>query len=560
MKNTLTFDFLLVTIKNRVKKVVSFRLLLLLWIGLHTSLISQDCDYNKSISDDPIAQGSFFAENVIGSDGKIYSPDNVLFSAGKEIRLLPDFEVFAGSVFEAEIDGCEPTCPSVNPCVDGGCTTMYDTLTTASGFRFFKHEMIITYPDSIQVTEELNDNILIVKLQNGQFKQIDLDTLVKNIYNLPPSVQDGTTEKCLCDKNIYRYTNDKIVMDEGGIGQANCRAGTEDEGGIYTLNHTVEPDLPKLLTYVNALSSGGFSVYENPNPTNIVIAVLDSGLKPVFMDLADKVLYNGPKYNCPEITNRFGWNFVDDSPNILDNRGHGTLVTLNLVEAVKGLSSLPKAQIEILTVKVLDDCGIGSIYSTVCGLQYAAGLNSDIVNASWGTYRNDRQLQRAIHEVSDKGIKVVCSAGNKGLNLNTVEHFPSGYARQFRYLKDDGTPGPLAASDENVFEVAGLCRTVTDTCGTEAINLPLWELSNFANSIFVEPSVDAQELVNAKLAPMDQITCQINGTSYAAPIFAAGLARQIHNGANTTKGAMLSNSKRTHPDKNQFSYYLNNCQ
>jgi hypothetical protein len=563
LNNTITFDNQLVNRKNLMKQVANFRILFLLWIGLQTSLISQNCDYNKSIPDDPIAQDSFFAENTIGSSGTVNPPDSVLFSAGNEIRLLPDFEVNSGSFFHAYIEGCEPTCPSVNPCIDGGCKTVYDTLTTNAGFPFYAHEMIITYPDSIQVTEELNDNIIFVQLQNGQTKAIDLDTLVKNIYGLPPNVPNGRTEKCLCDKNIYRYKNTNILMEESGIGQASCRAGTEDEGGIYTLNHAVEPDFPKLFPFVGAVPSAVFSLYENPNPTNIVIAVLDSGLEPEFMDLSDRVLHNGPQYSCPKFTSiasSFGWNFVDDSPDIRDDRGHGTLVTLNMVEAVKGLSSLPKSQVEILTVKVLDDCGLGSIYSTVCGLQYAAGVNSDIINASWGTYRNDRQLQRAISEVSDKGIKVVCSAGNNGLNLNMVEHFPSGYARQFRYINDDGSPGPIVTSDPNVFEIAGLCRTITDTCGTEAINLALWELSNFATTIFAEPSVDAQELVNAKLSSMDQIACQINGTSYAAPIFAAGLARQINNSASTTKNAMLSNSKRIHPDKNQYSYYLNNCQ
>jgi uncharacterized repeat protein (TIGR01451 family) len=53
-----------------------------------------------------IAAGIYHAEQILMSDGTVQSPDSVIFKAGAEINLNPNFEIEMGAQFSAEIEAC----------------------------------------------------------------------------------------------------------------------------------------------------------------------------------------------------------------------------------------------------------------------------------------------------------------------------------------------------------------------------------------------------------------------------------------------------------------------
>ena len=170
-------------------------------------------------------------------------------------------------------------------------------------------------------------------------------------------------------------------------------------------------------------------------------------------------------------------------------------------------------------MKVLDECGRGTMYSVVCGLYYAAAKGAKIVNISWGLNFNDLQLQEAMIDLSDWEIPTSNSAGNESENLNIEEHFPSGYAKTYHKIRRNYTMIDTQGMN-NVFEVGGLCRNVMDNSNPTTV--PLWPGSNVRDTMFTEAAIGVQDLLNAT-SGVPMMNCGISGTSFAAPQFTAGL-------------------------------------
>ncbi|MEM9885005.1 MAG: T9SS type A sorting domain-containing protein [Bacteroidota bacterium] len=75
--------------------------------------ISDDtCPLTDEIDDNPIASGTYNAENTITSSGTVPSPNVVIFEAGQSITLEQGFVAENGSTFTARIQTCTPTRPS----------------------------------------------------------------------------------------------------------------------------------------------------------------------------------------------------------------------------------------------------------------------------------------------------------------------------------------------------------------------------------------------------------------------------------------------------------------
>ena len=51
-----------------------------------------------------------------------------------------------------------------------------------------------------------------------------------------------------------------------------------------------------------------------------------------------------------------------------------------------------------------------------------------VVQNSWGSTQVPAAMQSAANSVIAAGITMVCSAGNEGVNVDTIKHYPSGYS------------------------------------------------------------------------------------------------------------------------------------
>lgn len=162
----------------------------------------------------------------------------------------------------------------------------------------------------------------------------------------------------------------------------------------------------------------------------VTIAVLDTGLAPGGRDGIGCV---SPGY---DVVNH------DDDP--LDRNGHGTHVSGTIAQNTNngvGVAGLAYASC-IMPVKVLDDSGSGTFADIAEGIRFAVDGPDDamtndgahVINMSLGTdarfgITSNEIMDPALAYAREKGVTVVCAAGNEGwssnvsypaININTI--------------------------------------------------------------------------------------------------------------------------------------------
>lgn len=176
--------------------------------------------------------------------------------------------------------------------------------------------------------------------------------------------------------------------------------------------------------------------------TGISILVLDTG-------------YSEHEYikknivECKNFTNEIDYK---------DNNGHGTFVIGEILQVA------PNSKIYV--GKVLDDKGNGSYDSIINGLKWGIELGVDIINMSLGATKDTNELYITVKEAINKGISIVCSAGNNGDgNPNTDElEYPACYEEVINVGAIDINKKIAPYSNSNTY--VDLCAVGTDITST----------------------------------------------------------------------------------------------
>lgn len=177
---------------------------------------------------------------------------------------------------------------------------------------------------------------------------------------------------------------------------------------------------------------------ESQGDTNIVIGIIDTGVRYSHEDLADNLKYNSAEANGIAgvdddndgyIDNIIGWDFGDNDNNP-DAKGHehGTIVagissaTANNMTGTAGTGYKCK----YMPIKASADSMGGSISHGYHALIYAAYQGCKVVNLSWGrTGSFSRMAQDIIdYVVLEHDVVVVAAAGNSGKN---EAFYPASY-------------------------------------------------------------------------------------------------------------------------------------
>ena len=418
-----------------------------------------------------------------------------------------------------------------------------DFAVDSTGNKYKKGELVLSFPDSL---EESVDTNIIKEIIYAISDSINPDSDNSHIDSIKLT-------KCICDENIFLINSKSIIDMETTLAEAaNTTEEIRDEGGIFSLNFIIEHDkeeIPKgIVNYDEPINDGendgendgvnsqyinrANNSFANISPINTspyIVAILDSGI-----DLSKFSDYRGFHTNfgyetpiCGGIIDPYGYNFIGPgSPNnsIKDFNGHGTVVSLAYKSKLESMGDNWANQ-RMLTVRVLDECGNGTSFSTACGLSYARQKGACIINCSWGTYFNDIQLQRAILQIPDS-IAIVCSAGNSSKSLSLPDsnavHFPSGYGSNFELAQSDKTlPKVNAKPKTNVYEVLAIDHKFLYSCNTSLINTQM-NIAGYSNKrglSFAEPASNVEKIIPNNPCPNNEI----NGTSFAAPTLSAGL-------------------------------------
>jgi subtilisin family serine protease len=133
---------------------------------------------------------------------------------------------------------------------------------------------------------------------------------------------------------------------------------------------------------------------------SIVVAVVDTGIDYNHEDLAANYI-------------PLGYDWVNHDPDPKDDNGHGTHVC-GIIGAVtnNGVGVAGLSQVSIISEKVLDKTGAGTIFNVAQGVIDATNKGARITNNSYGTYLYSDTMRAAFQYASSHGVLNVAAAGN----------------------------------------------------------------------------------------------------------------------------------------------------
>jgi len=149
--------------------------------------------------------------------------------------------------------------------------------------------------------------------------------------------------------------------------------------------------------------------WQHTKGDGIIVAVIDTG-GPDHVDINENILQR--------------LDVTGDGPE--DKAGHATHVS-GIIAAIEGNSGItgvaPKSK--IISIKVLDNHGMGSFSNMAKGLELCKNLNVDIINMSLGVPKEPPQeIHNLIKQITDQGKIIIAAAGN---NPNEPINYPAAY-------------------------------------------------------------------------------------------------------------------------------------
>ena len=155
--------------------------------------------------------------------------------------------------------------------------------------------------------------------------------------------------------------------------------------------------------------------------SNIVVAVLDSGIRATHQDLASNMWVN-------PLDGGHGYNAFTGTNDPTDVDGHGTLVA-GVLGAV-GNNSIGVCgvawQVQMMACKCLSG-GTGSDSTVTACIDYALANGAKIINASFDSPTPSLAVSNAIVAAQAAGVIWVASAGNNTYNVEVNPSYPTCY-------------------------------------------------------------------------------------------------------------------------------------
>jgi hypothetical protein len=171
---------------------------------------------------------------------------------------------------------------------------------------------------------------------------------------------------------------------------------------------------------------------------DVVVAVIDSGIDIGHFDLKDNLWINqdeAPGNGIDDdgngyIDDVYGWNFVYNNNDVIDERGHGTHVSGTI--AARGNNGIGVAgvcwQSSIMTLKVFGAGGGATFEDLAEAVLYAANNGAQVSNNSYGCHGGSQcfshTLEDAIQVANDQDMLFVVAAGNDNSNNDVVIQYP----------------------------------------------------------------------------------------------------------------------------------------
>ena len=174
--------------------------------------------------------------------------------------------------------------------------------------------------------------------------------------------------------------------------------------------------------------------------TNIIVAVLDTGIRYTHQDLAAQMWRNPGEVPGDSLDNDrdgivddvFGFNAITGSGDPNDDNGHGTHVAGTIGAAANnGQSHVGVAwNVRLMAVKVADQFGFTTSSAFIAGVNFAVDKGAKVINCSFGgSFYNQAEFD-VLLKARTAGVLVVAAAGNDGVDTDSPfnpHHYPAAY-------------------------------------------------------------------------------------------------------------------------------------
>jgi subtilisin family serine protease len=170
--------------------------------------------------------------------------------------------------------------------------------------------------------------------------------------------------------------------------------------------------------------------------TNVIVAVIDTGIWYTHQDLATQMWHNPgeiPNNGIDDddngyIDDVYGVNAVMDNGDPLDDHDHGTHVAGTIGAAANnGRPHVGVAwRVRLMACKVFDEFGFGSTADVIVGVDYAVRHGAKILNNSYGVPPSQAFFD-SIRRARDQGVLFVAAAGNERSNNDRTPVYPANY-------------------------------------------------------------------------------------------------------------------------------------
>ena len=175
--------------------------------------------------------------------------------------------------------------------------------------------------------------------------------------------------------------------------------------------------------------------------SEIVVAVIDTGVDYTHVDLAANMWINEAEFNGSPgvdddnngyVDDIYGYDFYNNDGDPMDDHYHGTHCagTIGAVgnnsEGVAGVCW----NVKIMAIKFLSSGGGGWTDDAIKCVEYSTLMGANLSSNSWGGGGYSQGLKDAIDAAGAAGMLFLASAGNNGANNDVSPHYPSSYDSQ----------------------------------------------------------------------------------------------------------------------------------
>ena len=171
--------------------------------------------------------------------------------------------------------------------------------------------------------------------------------------------------------------------------------------------------------------------------SNVVVAVIDSGVKYDHEDISDNIWINSNEIPANDIDDDgngyiddvYGYDFANYDSDPMDDNDHGT--HCSGIIAAKGDNGVGISgaahRAKIMAVKFLTASGSGSESGAIDAIIYAVDNGAKILNNSWGGSSYSQAVYDAISYANAHDVLFIAAAGNSSSNNDAYPSYPANY-------------------------------------------------------------------------------------------------------------------------------------